>query len=188
LGTEADVTALQARRAPDQRAMTTARSFESFYQAEYRKLVGFGYVMTGSWAAAEDLTQETMVEAHRRWVSIGTYDDPGGWARRVLLNRHRSQIRRFRAEARAVLRLLPVADGDGRDPVDPSTDLLLSLLRRLPARQAEAVALRYWDDRSVKQAAEIMDCGTETVKTHLQRGMAKLTEMIDDVWEVDDDR
>ena len=87
-----------------------------------------------------------------------------------------------------MLRLLPVADGDGRDPVDPSTDLLLSLLRRLPARQAEAVALRYWDDRSVKQAAEIMDCGTETVKTHLQRGMAKLTEMIDDVWEVDDDR
>lgn len=151
-------------------------SFHAFYEDEYRRLAGFGYVITGDWTAAEDLAQETMVQVHRHWGKVAGYEDPAGWARRVLINKHRSRIRRLATEAKAVLRL----GGQRVDPIDVPHDVdhMFALVRRLPERQAHAVALRYWDDLSISQIASVLECGTETVKTHLSRGRASLAAMI----------
>ncbi|MGH1492354.1 MAG: sigma-70 family RNA polymerase sigma factor [Acidimicrobiales bacterium] len=150
--------------------------FDLFYDREYRRVVGLAYVLTGSSSMAEDLAQDTMIEVHRRWSQISEYDDPAGWARRVMINKQRSLVRRLTSEAKALSRI-----GGRAQPalnLDPSSDHLFSLVRQLPRRQAQAVALRYWDDYTIDQTAKAMDCGAETVKTHLKRGMARLESLL----------
>jgi RNA polymerase sigma-70 factor (ECF subfamily) len=43
-------------------------------------------------------------------------------------------------------------------------------VRSLPRRQAQVVALRYLEDRSVAEIAEILGTATGTVKKHLHDG------------------
>ena len=52
-------------------------------------------------------------------------------------------------------------------------------MRALPVRQSQAIALFYWEDYSVADISRILDCSTETVKTHLKRGRAALADKLD---------
>ena len=156
--------------------------FDSYYRADYRSLVGLAVVLTGSRNIAEDLCQEALTEAHRRWDVVQDYDDPGAWVRRVLVNKSRSRFRRVTSEAKAMARLggrrqemaTEVGGGAGE-----ASGEVWAAIRRLPSRQAQAVALFYWEDRSISQIAAILDCGEETVKTHLKRGRAALAQSLD---------
>ena len=148
--------------------------FDDFYAREYRGIVLLATFLTGDRAAAEDLAQDAFLAASGRWDVIGAYESPRGWVQRVVSNRSVSRHRRRLSEARALLRITgrrAVAD----DVELPETDdRLWSAVRRLPPRQAQAVALVYVADLTLAQAADTMGCGTETVKTHLSRGRAAL--------------
>lgn len=152
-------------------------SFEAFYVREIRSVVGLAYVLSGSGRAAEDLAQDAFLKAYRNWDRISSYDDPGGWVRRVVSNDSVSRFRRLAAETRALLRLrgesyiIPQAD--------PEAIHLWEEVRRLPARQAQVIALRYYDQRSNAEAAEILGCSETTVKTHLQRARETLARRLE---------
>lgn len=157
----------------DPRAIT---SFDDYYRSDYRSLTGLAFVLTGSAAAAEDLCQDAFTEAHRRWHQVGQYDDPGAWVRRVLVNKSRSRFRRLTSEAKALARVRS-RHVDYVEPAERSLEVWAAV-RRLPKRQAQSIALLYWEDRSIAQIAEILECGTETIKTHLKRGRASLAETL----------
>lgn len=156
----------------------TARfeSFDAYYRADYSKLLGFGFVLTGSRPSAEDLVQDSLTVAHSSWHRINGYDDPGAWVRRVMVNKSRSRFRKLTSEAKALTRI----GGRRPDVVLPSerSSEVIDAVRSLPPRQSQAIALRYWEDRSVEEIASILDCGTETVKTHLKRGRAALSQSL----------
>jgi len=168
---------MSAGRSTVTRDASLSPTFESYYSADYRSLVGLAVVLTGSRSVAEDLCQEALTEAYRRWDVVRDYDDPGAWVRRVLVNTSRSRFRRARSEANALGRL-GSRRADESTPTERSPEVW-EAIRRLPARQAQAVALFYWEDRSIAQIAEILECGTETVKTHLKRGRAALSQTLD---------
>lgn len=154
--------------------------FPSFYQAEYRAVVGLGYVLCGNRGHAEDLAQEAFAEAHRRWDEIGHYDNPGAWVRRVMINRSRSRVRRLITETKALTRLAGRAEVDAPTTLDlpDRSEEVWAAVRNLPTRQGQAIALRYWDDLGIDQIAAILGCSTETVKTHLKRGRAALADRL----------
>ncbi len=147
-------------------------SFDSYYARDYRSLVGLAYVLTGSQWAAEDLVQEALTQAHRHWGDVAHYDSPGAWVRRVMVNRGTSRFRRLAREARMLSRI-----GSRRvevvQPTETSAEVW-SAVRALPKRQAQAIALLYWEDLPVKEIAIVLECGEETVKTHLKRGRQAL--------------
>lgn len=151
-------------------------SFDDVYASEYRSLVGLGYVLTGSRSVAEDLVQDTFAEAHKRWGSIRHYDNVGAWLRRVLVNKATSRGRRIVSETKMLTRLGSRRLPDIEIPEDSSE--IWAAVRRLPRRQAQTIALFYWEDRSIAQIAEILDCGEETVKTHLKRARATLARQL----------
>ncbi len=152
-------------------------AFDRFFAREYRAVVGLAFVLCGRLDGAEDLTQDAFAAAYRDWARIGTYDDPGGWIRRVVANRAVSLHRRRLVEASALRRLA------GRRSV-PDTEIAIedaavwSAVRSLPRRQAQLMALVYLEDRSVRDAAAILGCGEETAKTHLRRGRAALAKRL----------
>lgn len=151
-------------------------SFEAYYRRDYRSLLGLAYVLTGSTQQAEDLVQEALTEAHRRWSQVASYEDPGAWVRRVLVNKSRSRFRRLKSESKALTKL-GGRRTDFVEPAETETEVWAAV-RELPARQAQTIALFYWEDRSVKEIAEILDCGSETIKTHLQRGRSALAKRL----------
>lgn len=154
------------------------QDFESFYARERRAVMGLAYALSGSRSGAEDLAQEAFVAAYRRWEQISTYDDPGAWIRRVVANQALSWLRRRGAEARALLRI-----GEGGHtipPLDDESELVWQEVRRLPARQAQVVALRYLDGQDVVDIARILGCTENTVRTHLRRGRETLARRLAD--------
>lgn len=143
--------------------------FEDFYRREFRDVVALAFALSGSRLGAEDLAQEAFVAAHQRWDRIGGYDKPGAWVRRVVANLAISGFRRKAAEARALARLA----GQRHQPLpelEPEDAAFWGEVRRLPDRQAQAVALFYIEDRSVAEIAEILECSPATAKVHLFRG------------------
>lgn len=153
--------------------VTIPRSFDAFYRSEFSRMVTIAFALSGSRLAAEDLAQDAMIAAHRQWDRVGALDRPGAWTRRVVINNAASLYQRRMAELRAVVRLGPVR-GSLPQPLDAESEHLWREVRRLPRRQAQAVALFYVDDMAVATIAEVMECTESTVKVHLHKARQTL--------------
>jgi len=151
-------------------------SFEAFYERELRSVIGLAYALSGSRSAAEDLAQEAFLAAHKSWAKVGRYEKPEAWVRRVVANLSVSRFRLSVREARAMARLKPQ---DSYLPALPAEDeAFWKEVRALPKRQAQAIALHYLEDRSVADIADILECAENTVKVHLFKGRARLSERL----------
>ena len=150
-------------------AVGSLETFEEFYAREFPAVVGLAFALSGSRAVSEDLAQEAFLAAHRDGHRVGEFDRPELWVRGAVANLSTSMFRRRYAEARAVARLasraattVPELSADGAE--------FWSAVRSLPRRQAQVIALRYLDDRSVAEIAEILGTAEGTVKKHLHEG------------------
>src|SRR4029453_18585675 len=132
------------------------------------------YRLTGDRAESEDLAQEALARAYLRWRKVAAYDE--AWVARVTTN---LAIGRWRKHRRVVVTgtgepafgRFP-APAAGADPLDRIE--LVRVLRSLPRRQREAVALRYLADLPEADVAAWLGCSGGTVKTHTPRGLAAL--------------
>jgi RNA polymerase sigma-70 factor, ECF subfamily len=148
--------------------------FDAFFRAQYRSVTGLAYVLCGDKGRAEDLAQEAFAAAHRSWPKIGGYDDPGAWVRRVVTNKAISLRRRRSAESGAFVRLLGRPPSTETETAALDASAVWSAVRALPRRQAQVVALVFFDDLDVAEVARVLECGEATVKTHLHRAKAAL--------------
>jgi RNA polymerase sigma-70 factor, ECF subfamily len=147
-----------------------APEFAAFYRHELPRLVTLAAAIAGS-SHAEELAQEALLRAHRDWARVSGLDKPGAWVRRVTINLATSSRRRTSAEARALAR---VASRRTLDAPAPEVDGFWQLVRRLPPKQAAAVALHYLEDRSLLDIAAALDCTEGTAKAHLHKARQSL--------------
>jgi RNA polymerase sigma-70 factor (sigma-E family) len=152
-----------------------ARAFEAFVAESGDGLLRMATLLTSDPGAAEDVYQETLHRLSMRWSRV---DNPKAFCRRVMHNividRARSQQRRPRE-----LELY-----DGYDKTDPrSADrvaavelrpALLAALATLTAQQRAIVVLRYFDDRSESEVADLLGVTPGTVKSTASRAVAQL--------------
>lgn len=165
--------------AADEPVVVGLESFESFYRREFRSMVGLALALSGSRLAAEDLAQEAMMVAHKRWAEVARLERPDAWVRRVVSNMAVSSYRKRTSEAKALARLA------GRrqeviQPMEPADESFWRAVRSLPQRQAQAIALHYLEDMAVADIAEVLDCSPSTAKVHLFRGRKKLAAMLEE--------
>lgn len=149
----------------------SVEDFGVFYRREYRGVATLTMVLVRDAAAAEDLAQEAFLRAHRDWHRIGRHERPDAWVRRVATNLAMSRFRKLRAEAKALLRS---TDRPPDGEMNAEAAEFWAEVRRLPRRQAEAVALHYVEDRSVDDIAALLGVSAASVKTHLQRARRTL--------------
>lgn len=146
--------------------------YTDFFRRELRPLVALATAIAGA-DRAEEIAQEALLRAHREWDRIARYDRPGAWVRRVAINLATSSRRRRSAERRALER---VATRRQLDAPPPDVDDFWALVRRLPDRQAAAVALHYVSDLSVIEIAGILGCAEGTAKAHLHKARRTLAD------------
>lgn len=146
--------------------------FQEFFASQYGSLCRLGYWLTGDRDQGEELAQEALVRAYWRWAIVRRLDRPLDYARKVLVNRYRSLLRRALVEARHAGRVRPPAD---LEPADHDGSLVLwAAVRRLPPRQRAVVVLRYQEDLPEAEVARLLGLSVGTVKSTTSRALAKL--------------
>ncbi len=151
----------------------TAETFGTFYRSQYHAVVALAYALTGKAAVAEELAQDAFLVAYRNWGRISGYEVPGAYVRRVVTNMSVSFTRRLGAQARALARVASRTP-TWTAPLDqPDADFWRSV-RSLPPRQAQVLVLRYLEDRSSADIAQILGCSEATVRVHLHNGRLSL--------------
>lgn len=153
---------------------TARREFLEFCQARTSTLFRMAYGFTADQQLAEDLLQTAFERTARRWARI---EDPEAYVRRVMYHELVSWWRRWRRRETSVAEL-----PDRPDPADPTAaaDLrraLRTALLRLGPRQRAVIVLRYLEDYSEREVAEILGCAPSTVSSQASRALARLREL-----------
>ena len=172
-----------ARRTPHslqdggQEAVRLPGRFEYFSQEESPNVVALAYALSGSRTGAEDIAQEAFLRAYRDWDRVGSYEHQVAWVRRVAANLATSGLRRRLVEVRALTRLAGRRE-PAVDPLVGENGEFWVAVRALPRRQAQAVALYYFQDLSVQQTATALGCAEGTVKAHLAKARRTLARQL----------
>jgi RNA polymerase sigma-70 factor (sigma-E family) len=136
--------------------------------------IRLAYLLTGDHALAEDIVQDAFVRLAGRFADLRDPGAFGAYLRKTVVNLARMRFRRNRLE-RAYLQRLQ------REPMPHSVlpdvaayEEMKRALLSLPHRQRAAIVLRYYEDLTESQIAEILRCRPGTVKSLLSRGIAAL--------------
>jgi RNA polymerase sigma factor (sigma-70 family) len=144
-------------------------TFDEFYREERPALLRLAHLLVGSVVVGEELVQEAMLTTHRRWSDL---DNPAGFVRRVLVNRARSHHRRLALERRHGRHDSPAP------ALPPELDETWTAIRRLRADDRAVLVLRFYEDLTIEQIAEVLDRPAGSIKSHLHRALARLKETL----------
>jgi RNA polymerase sigma-70 factor (ECF subfamily) len=121
---------------------------------------------------AEELTQQTFIQAIRHWQSFDGRADSVTWlcsiARNKLTDHHRQLDRQERRHLRLVVREIPVAGAAAARSTE-DRDAVIGALRDLPALQRAALVLRYVDGFSVREVAKALDRTEDATESLIRR-------------------
>jgi RNA polymerase sigma-70 factor (sigma-E family) len=142
-------------------------SFDEFVAARSRALLRTAYLLTHDHALAEDLLQTALTKAWFAWKRI--HGEPEPYVRKILVNTYASWWRR-KWNGEQPTEVLP--EGTVEETGEP-TDLWTAM-ERLPRRMRAVVVLRYFEDLTEVQTAEVLGCSVGTVKSQASKALAKL--------------
>ncbi|MBJ7358297.1 MAG: SigE family RNA polymerase sigma factor [Nocardioides sp.] len=158
-------------------------ALEQLYAAHWRRLVRLSVLLLHDQGAAEEVVQDAFVAMHGRWSHLRDPDKALAYLRQAVVNRSRSALRHRGVAERHAGRQPPPADeppsDDGIAGAGRRT-AVLDALRRLPDRQREVLALRYYLDLSEAEIAETLGIARGSVKAHASRGAAALRGLLAD--------
>ena len=155
--------------------------FEAFYERFRDPVLRAVFVASGDRQVAEDATAEAFVRACARWKRVSKHPTPVAWVIHTAMNLLRSGGRRRRLEAKR-----PASPSQPEEPEEPFDPGLLSLVRGLPLRQRQVLALRVLLDFSTEQTADALGIAPGTVTAHLHRALESLrTQLASDTQEVE---
>jgi RNA polymerase sigma-70 factor (sigma-E family) len=143
-------------------------TFDEFVVARSRALLRTAYLLTHDHALAEDLLQTALAKAWFAWRRID--GNPDAYVRRILVNTYASWWQRKWNGEHPTDELPERASGEAAtEPTD-----LWQAMERLPRRQRAVVVLRYFEDLTEAQTAELLGCSVGTVKSQCSKALAKL--------------
>uniref|UniRef100_UPI003F497A3F SigE family RNA polymerase sigma factor n=1 Tax=Nonomuraea bangladeshensis TaxID=404385 RepID=UPI003F497A3F len=146
--------------------------FLAFVEAHQRPLLRLAYLLTGDVHLAEDLLQSVLVRMIGRWSKLRHIDRLDAYARRVMVNQYTSWRRR-RASGE-----VPDAVTSERaySPEDSAVlrIVLHQALRRLTPKQRAVIVLRFYEDRTEREVADLLGCSLGTVKSQTHHALARL--------------
>ena len=148
-------------------------AFHEYVTSRSGSLLRMAYLLTRNRADAEDLVQAALAKTYQAWDRIEDRAAVDGYVRRAMVNTHISWWRRRRVEEYPTDEIpdQPVIDHASDSEVQ---DALRRAIERLPQRMRAAVVLRYYEDMSEAEIANVLGVSLGTVKSTVSRAVAKL--------------
>ena len=148
----------------------TRPDFEEFVVVCSDRLLRTAYLLTRDPALAEDLLQTGLTKAWFAWRRLD--DQPEPYVRRILVNTYATWWRR-RWRGERPTGDLPEPRSTAGTGAETRHDLWVAL-GRLPRRQRAVVVLRFFDDLTEADTAEVLSCSVGTVKSQTAKALARL--------------
>ena len=156
---------------------TEAPTFEEYAGAAWPSLYRYAYLLAGAHADAEDLAQQTLLKAYRSWPRVEQAASPVAYMRRILTNAYLSQ-KRPKARRLEVLTDMPPESRAAPPSGVEERMTLWPHVKSLPPRQRAVVVLRYYEDLSEREIADVLGCSRGTVKSTAHHALTSLRKAI----------
>jgi RNA polymerase sigma-70 factor (sigma-E family) len=150
--------------------MAERAEFDDFVVARSQALVRSAYLLVRDEGLAEDLVQTALAKAWFAWPRIA---DPEAYVRRVMVTTSTSWWRRrWIGETPTEEPLINAVSDDTEAQVEEHD--LWNAIGHLPRRQRAVVVLRFIEDRTESDTADLLGCSVGTVKSQCAKALAKL--------------
>ena len=148
-------------------------AFESFYRERVAEVYQYALAVLGNSADAEDVTQQTFLNAYRAFQRGERPEKPHNWLIKIAHNVCRM---RWRQSGRRPQEVPLERAGEPAAPDDekPSLDEVLNALAKLPFNQRAAIVMREVEDRSYVEIAEVLGVTVPAVEALLFRARGNL--------------
>lgn len=148
--------------------------YAEFYAVAWPRLFRVLYAICGDVGHAEDAVQSALAKAYASWRRVSSTDHPEAYVRRIAINEVLAvRRRRWWSSERSVHPPHVPVPGSMEDDALERADLWDSLMS-LPPRQRAVLVLRYYEDLSEQQIAEVLGCSRGTVKSQASDALARL--------------
>jgi RNA polymerase sigma-70 factor (sigma-E family) len=154
------------------------RDYVEFVEASSTALRRTAYLVCGDWHRADDVVQDALYRLYLSWAKVDRSGNPLAYARRTVINAALDIGRRPWRREVPTDRPPERARGDDTADAYAERDEVMSALLELAPRQRACIVLRYYEDLSIEQTAEILDCSQGTVKSQAARGLETLRQAI----------
>ncbi len=152
--------------------MSAADDFEEFVVARSGTLLRTAYLLTGNHQDAEDLVQTALLKAVPRWGRVREHEP---YVRRILVHESVSRWRRRRWRETSTESLPELA---ARSSDVDARLVLRQALGMLAPRQRAVIVLRYLDDLTEAQTADVLGVSVGTVKSQSRDALARLRGLV----------
>lgn len=149
--------------------------FDEFVREMSLPLTRVAIASTRDPASAQDLVQDALLEAFRRWDEISVLDRPDLWVRRVLVNRSVDRARRMRRFAA----ILPTLRSRAQTSPLGDTIAYWDAVAELEPTRAKVVTLRSAGEYTTPEIADVLDMPEGTVRWHLREARSELRTRLD---------
>lgn len=151
-----------------------APSFEDYAASAWPSLYRYAYLLAGNHADAEDIAQQTLLKAYRSWSRVESSDSPTAYLRQILTNTYLSE-RRPKGRRLELLTDAP-PESSAHVPVGGPEErmALWPHVKSLPPRQRAVIVLRYYEDLSEQEIAEVLGCSRGNVKSTAHHALKSL--------------
>lgn len=149
---------------------------EELYRLQVAPLQRLAFLLTGDHHLAEDITQQAFVRFYRRFFDLRDPAAAPAYLRRTVVNLARSHHRKARRERERLEAQAPVSETPAERSIEDH-DVMVQTLAALPYRQRAAIVLRFYEDLTEHQAAEVLGCSTAAMKSLTARAMSALRGM-----------
>jgi RNA polymerase sigma-70 factor (sigma-E family) len=154
---------MRASAEAEYKEYVTARSHALWHTAN---------LLCGDAHQAEDVVQTALLKLYVAWHRVERAENRDAYVRRVLVRCVIDEKRRGWRRERSMEAVPESAAPEGSDIGE--RDAVLQALARLAPRQRATLVLRFWEDLSIEQTAELLDCSPGTVRSQTARGLATL--------------
>ena len=154
--------------------------FHEFAAARGASLFRTACLLCGDRHLAEDLVQTTLGKLYASWRRVQRADNPGAYARTVLMRTYLSHVRKHSSKETPWRRLPETAATEADQALRVT---LLNGLAQLPAKDRAVLVLRYWEDLSVEDVASALRLSNGAVRNRSMRALGRLREALGEGFE-----
>jgi RNA polymerase sigma-70 factor (sigma-E family) len=154
---------------------TAEREFLEYVAGRQASLFKVALLLTGHREQAEDLLQSSLARLAQHWARISGAEHLDAYVRKMMYHEQAAWWRRKAGKREQPTARLP----DRAMPGDLADRAVLRIavaaaLRELSIRQRTAIVLRFYEDLTESQIAQVMGCSVGAVRSHMSRGLNRL--------------
>ncbi|WP_329085063.1 SigE family RNA polymerase sigma factor [Streptosporangium sp. NBC_01469] len=153
--------------------MDRYEGFQEFVRVRQQSLMRTAYLLTGNAHLAEDLLQTVLVRVAAHWAKIAD-GNPEAYARKALVNQTISWRRRKQVELPGAELPERAESGQSHDEATVRRIALRHALAQLTPKQRAVIVLRFYEDRTEHETAQLMGVSVGTVKSQTNYALSKL--------------